>query len=239
MRASISAGLPLLFAFALGAACTTASATGAHTADFTRHAKPPAGARIVLVEPDIELSEVLASGATEPRADWTEAAKRLYPQAVGRALERAGARMLPVYAPPAELPPDDRLRQVLALHEAVGLSILYHHHVPYWRLPTKSGFDWTLGPGVQSLREATGADYALFTYVRDSYTSGGRAAMIVFGALLGVGLSGGVQVGFSSLVDLGSGQVVWFNFLVDQTGDLRDEAGVAETVEDLLKDIPL
>jgi hypothetical protein len=224
---------------ALAAPLAPASATGVTSLDWSRHPKPPDGARIVLVEPDIELSEVLASGATEPRAEWTATARSLYPAAVHRALERAGARMQPDYVPPAELPPDGRLRQVLALHEAVGLSILYHHHVPYWRLPTKREFDWTLGTGVEALREATGADYALFTYVRDSYTSGGRAAMMVFGALLGVGLGGGVQVGFTSLVDLRSGQVVWFNFLVDQTGDLRDEAGVAETVEDLLAEIPL
>jgi hypothetical protein len=228
-----------LAALALAVPSPSAHASGVTALDWSRHPKPPEGARIVLVEPDIELSEVLASGATEPRAEWTEAAKRLYPAAVHRALERAGARMQPDYAPPAELPADDRLRQVLALHEAVGLSILYHHHVPYWRLPTKKDFDWTLGPGAEVLREATGADYALFTYVRDSYTSGGRAAMMVVGALLGVGLGGGVQVGFTSLVDLRSGQVVWFNFLVDQTGDLRDEDGVAETVEDLLDEIPL
>ena len=31
---------------------------------------------VVLVEPDIELSEVLAGGAQEPRQAWTEAARR-------------------------------------------------------------------------------------------------------------------------------------------------------------------
>ena len=40
----------------------------------------------------------------------------------------------------------------------------------------RGSFDWTLGPGVQVFREATGADYGLFTYVRDSYASGGRTA---------------------------------------------------------------
>jgi hypothetical protein len=32
---------------------------------------------------------------------------------------------------------------------------------------------------------------------------------------------------------------VWFDFLVDQSGDLRDEKGVKETVGDLFKGFPL
>ena len=91
-----------------------------------------------------------------------------------------------------------------------------------------------------ALREATGADYALFTYVRDSYSSGGRVAMRVIGfLLLGGDVGGGYQIGLASLVDLRTGQVVWHNLLVDQTGDLRDEAGARETTEDLLKGLAM
>jgi hypothetical protein len=90
------------------------------------------------------------------------------------------------------------------------------------------------------LHDATGADYALFTYIRDSYTGSGRAAMRVIGALLlGGDIGGGVQVGIASLVDLRTGQVVWFNLLIAETGDLRDEAGARATVASLLKDVPL
>ena len=108
-------------------------------------------------------------------------------------------------------------------------------------LATKHGrFDWTLGPGVSVLRDATGADYALFTYIRDSYTGGGRAAMRVVGALLlGGDIGGGQQVGLASLVDLRTGQIVWFNLLVDESGDLRDANGARATVASLLKQIPL
>jgi hypothetical protein len=127
---------------------------------------------------------------------------------------------------------------MVLLHDAVVTSIYTHHYTPL-RLETKWGFEWTLGPGVAALRETTGADYALFTLVRDTYTTAGRAAMMAFGAVLGVALSGGVQVGFTSLVDLRSGDFLWFNLLVDSTGDLRDEGGVRETVRDLLDEIPL
>jgi hypothetical protein len=206
--------------------------------DWTQHQKPPAGARIVLIEPEIELAELLASGRTEPRADWTQAAKRLYSAEVRRTLGARGANLLPDYAPAAELPPDARERQVLHLHEAVGTAVLQHHYGSL-KLPNKPTFDWRLGPGVDVLRQATGADYALFTYVEDSYTSAGRAAVMVFGALLGAGVSGGVQLGFTSLVDLRTGRLMWFSFLVDSTGDLRDEKGARETVDDLFNGFPL
>ena len=89
---------------------------------------------------------------------------------------------------------------------------------------------------MKALRDATGADYALFTYVRDSYTSGGRVAMRVIGfVLLGGDIGGGYQIGLASLVDLRTGLVVWHNLLIDQTGDLRDETGARETADDLLK----
>jgi hypothetical protein len=44
-------------------------------------------------------------------------------------------------------------------------------------------------------------------------------------------------MGLASLVDLRTGQVIWHNLLVDQTGDLRDQAGARETADDLLRDI--
>ena len=57
-------------------------------------------------------------------------------------------------------------------------------------------------------------------------------------ALLGVGISGGAQIGYASLVDLKTGQVVWFNNLARGYGDLRDEKSALETVEALLKGFP-
>jgi hypothetical protein len=107
-------------------------------------------------------------------------------------------------------------------------------------LPTKAErFDWTLGTDVRQLKDEFAADYALFVYMRDSYASSGRVAVIVIGALLGATVSGGVQVGFSSLVDLRTGEVVWFNRLVSGTGDLRTPVPARRAVEILLADLPL
>jgi hypothetical protein len=61
---------------------------------------------------------------------------------------------------------------------------------------------------------------------------------MVAAAILGVGLQGGSQVGFASLVDLRSGDVVWFNQIYRPTGDMRTAEPAAETVKILHAGFP-
>lgn len=195
---------------------------------------------VVLVEPDIELSEISAGGMAEPRKEWSSSARQLYPQAARERLAQQGIGMLPDYTLPADASADDPRRQLVLLNQAVSMSILqFSRSSGQGPLRNKHGkFDWSLGPGVSVLRQATGADYALFTYIRDSYASGGRQAMRIAGLLLlGGDIGGGMQIGVASLVDLRTGQVVWHNLLVDQAGDLRNAQGAHETAGDLLKGV--
>ncbi len=224
----------LLLGTLLLAACAQ---TRHHRADgVAAEAALGRGAEVLIVESDIELSELLGSGVQQPRADWTEGARRLVDDAIADELQRRGAR-LTHYRAPQDPQLAQRQRQAILLHEAVGTSILIHRHfgVP---LPHKGkAFDWTLGPGVRALDPD--ARYALFVFIRDSYASGGRKAMMAVGLLLGVGVSLGQQVGFASLVDLEDGRVVWFNLLSSQTGDLRDAEGAKASVAKLLDGVPL
>ncbi|BCT91444.1 hypothetical protein LYSHEL_04680 [Lysobacter helvus] len=192
---------------------------------------------VVLVEPDIELYAVGAGGMQEPREAWTLTARREFPIAARDILQAQGVPLKGDFMLPKDAGPENKLRQLTLLNQAVSISILSYARGDALR--NKHGkFDWTLGPGVAALREATGADYALFTYIRDSYTSGGRAAMRIIGfLLLGGDVGGGMQIGLASLVDLRTGQVVWHNLLLDQTGDLRDPKGAHETAGDLLRGI--
>lgn len=226
-----------LFALVLlSAGCTTTQ---------VRRVEGPSGqpitlqGSVVMISPDIELSEVGAGGVPEPRKAWTETARQLYPAAARQRLTQQGLSLRPDFTIPIETGPEERLRQLELLNQAVSISILQYGGRGS-RLRNKHGkFDWSMGPGVQELRQATGADYALFTYLRDTYSSSGRAAMRIIGfVLLGGDIGGGAQIGVASLVDLRSGQVVWHNLLVDQTGDLRTPAGASETAGDLLKGFP-
>lgn len=240
---SLRSSLPrALLLFALLACAGTASATKRHGVATDANGQPVRiSGSVVVIEPNIELSEVLAGGVEEPRKEWSEHARHLYPDEVHRHLEAGGVKVVPDYDVPDTLPPETRLGQILRLNEAVSLSILAYSS-PGTQLATKphDRLDWTLGPGVEELHKITGADYALFSYIRDSYTSSGRRALRIASLLLlGGDIGGGQQVGVITLVDLHTGRVVWFNYLARQHGDLRDEAGARKTVQDMLVGLPL
>jgi hypothetical protein len=189
---------------------------------------------------DVELFEISAGGVAEPRADWTEAGTRNLMADLRARKARLGARATEIKGED-----DEAVVALNNLHGAVARAILLHHFGQY-RLPTKGGkLDWTLGPDAAKLREKSGADYALFTWVRDSYASTERKAMMVVGVAMalagfgGVALGGGTQQAYASLVDLRTGQVVWFNLLVRGSGDLREAEPAAETINALLVDFPL
>ncbi|MBI5615615.1 MAG: hypothetical protein HY943_04930 [Gammaproteobacteria bacterium] len=193
--------------------------------------------QLVVMPPDVELSVLTAGGMTEPNAAWTQTAKSLLVDQLGGAEALRGKKLVRFEPPAAADPNGAVLNEIQHLHRAVGNAIVMHKlAVP---LPTKKDrFDWSLGQEVAVLHDYARADYALFIYVRDSYSSAGRIFTQIAAAALGVGLAGGQQAGFATLVDLGTGNVVWFNFLVDATGDLRDASGAADTVKNLLHGMP-
>ena len=197
-------------------------------------------ARVIVMPPDVELSELTVGGLHEPKADWTAQGRQHVAVALERLLQTKGAVLVP-YEPFADsrgdAVGDD---QLLKLHDAVGGAILVHKYEPIFALPTKTErFDWTLGASVRNLQARSGADYALFVFFRDSYASPGRVALMVSAALFRVSVPGGRQVGFASLVDLRTGDILWFNRLISAGGDLRAPEPATKAVESLLVKLPL
>ena len=129
------------FAFVL-----SACATGALKKEgFTR---PPSATAVVLMDPDIELSEFSAGGLQQPKAEWSEAAEKLMTAALE---EHFGKKSLALqrYQEPADAQARAAHERVVNLHRAVGLAIRAHKYpnLPS-TLPTKEkSFDWTLGEG--------------------------------------------------------------------------------------------
>jgi len=197
------------------------------------------GRSVVLMHIDIELSELQAGGMLEPKADWTDAGRRFLTEAIDKKMNGQQAKLI-VSNPDLVLnEPQSIEAKLIKLQEAVGTSIMHHKMLVGAELPTKkNSFDWTLGPEVKALHDRYGSDYALFIWLRDSYTSAGRAAAIVVAAVLGVGIQGGTQQGFASLVDLRTGDVVWFNRMFRGTGDLRNGNAAVVTAEALLEKFP-
>jgi hypothetical protein len=198
-----------------------------------------AESRIVLMPVNIELSELSAGGVLEPKADWTEAAKAHLTAAFREEQSARGSRLIDYDESQAPAERRDNLRQLFKLYGTVGQAIFNHQFAGPLRLPTKAdGFNWSLGPSMRAMRDQYGADYALLTYVRDSYSSSGRQALKILGALAGIGISGGVQIAFMSLVDLDTGDIVWFSRVIKTTGDLRTADGARSEARGLLEGFP-
>lgn len=203
--------------------------------------RPAGNYKLIVMRPDISVSVLTAGGMNEPREDWTLAARDNVLAALRAQQAKNGGTTRVVFASTSAATDDPSLLQLDRLHEAVGRSILLHKYTPGGALPTKKNrFDWTLGKLATDYGAASGNDYALFLYARDSFSSGGRVALQAVG-LLGcvVGVcampGGGIQQAFVSLVDLKTGDIVWFNHLVSTAGDIRTAEGADKMVNKLLE----
>lgn len=217
------------------AACTT---TAVRKAENLRSPEP--GARILLVQPRIELGLLTAGGVTEPRAEWSQAAREHLQRHIQQSLAKDQHQF--VQGNVDDLM-EGRIGQVVRLNEAVMAAIIAHEYNGYAgaKLITQGeGFTWTVGEGAQLVGQNFNADYALFVSGKGNYSSAGRKAAFVAASVLGVGIPLGSQQVTASLVDLRTGQVLWVNFANAGPGaDMRDDEGAATLVAALLKDVPL
>lgn len=202
--------------------------------------RPPDGDyRLVVVQPDISVGILTAGGAIEPQEEWTKQARENVLKALTSQQSARGGQTK-VAATRADAGGDPALvSDLIELHKAVGTSIQMHKYgmLP---LPTKKDrFDWTLGERAIAFGTSAHYDYALFLRAEDSFSSGGRVALQVAGFLtcfvgVCVAPAGGQQVAYASLVDLKTGNVVWFNVLTSGVGDIRTPDGARKMVFSLL-----
>ena len=202
---------------------------------------PPEGDySLIVMRPDVSVGSVTLGGLVEPRADWTEAARANVIAALKAQQAGRGGRTMVLETRAAAGANAELVADLERLHNAVGASIQLHKYSGQ-DLPTKrrQGIDWTLGQDAVRFGQSTGYDYALFMYAEDSFASTGRVLLGVLGtAGCFVGfcapMTGGRQLAYASLVDLKSGDVVWFNVLQSQLGDIREPAGAAQMIDRLL-----
>jgi hypothetical protein len=211
--------------------------------------QPPQGDyNLLVMRPDVQVGLLTAGGLVEARADWTEQARTNLLRALAQQQAGRGGRTR-ILERRDEIPgiSAETVADLERLHQAVGSSIALHKYLGA-RLPTKRnrGVDWTLGEDAVRFGKATGMDYALFLHAEDSFASTGRVALQVLGiAGCFIGFcapsGGGGQSAYASLVDLRTGEVVWFNVLQTQSmapgitfGDIRTPEGAAQMVERLL-----
>lgn len=211
---------------------------------------PPQGDyRLLVMRPDVSVGSVTTGGMVEPRAEWTEQARTHLTSAI-RAQQGARGGQVEFLERRDQLAgvSADEIADLERLHSAVGRSIALHKFMGAY-LPTKRsrGLEYTLGQDAVELGRRTGFDYALFLYAEDSFASSGRVALQVLGiagcfvGFCAPNIGGGGQFAYASLVDLKTGEVVWFNIVQAGTqiagikmGDIRTPEGSAQLVDRLL-----
>jgi hypothetical protein len=210
---------------------------------------PPSGDyKLLVLRPDVTVASLTTGGMVEPRADWTDQARASIVAAL-KAQQAARGGNVTIIEHRNALPgvSEQELADVERLNSALDQSIVEHKYLGN-TLPTKRriGLDWTLGEAAVTLGQKTGYDYALFLHAEDEVASKGRIALGVLGlagCFIGFCAPGGgqQQLDYASLVDLHTGEVVWFNVVTAGSeipgikfGDLRTPEGAAQMVERLL-----
>lgn len=211
---------------------------------------PPQGDyKLLVLRPDVTVGSLTTGGMVEPRADWTDQARARIVDAL-RAQQATHGGKIAIIEHRNELPGvgEQELADVERLNAAVDEAIVEHKYLGDY-LPTKRGrgLDWTLGQDAVRLGQKTGYDYALFLHAEDEVASGGRIALGVLGlagcvvGFCAPNIGGQQQLDYASLVDLKTGQVVWFNVVLAGSqvpgikfGDLRTPEGAAQMVDRLL-----
>jgi hypothetical protein len=211
---------------------------------------PPSGDyKLLVLRPDVTVGSLTTGGMVEPRADWTEQARAYITQAL-RAQQASRGGNITLIEHRNQLPGvgEQELADVERLNFAVDQSIVQHKYLGDY-LPTKRGrgLDWTLGADAVKLGQKTGYDYALFLHAEDAVASGGRVALGLLGlagcfiGFCAPNVGGQQQLDYASLVDLKTGEVVWFNVVSAGSavpgikfGDLRTPQGAAQMVDRLL-----
>jgi hypothetical protein len=210
---------------------------------------PQGDYKLLVLRPDVTVGSLTTGGMVEPRADWTEQARTNIIAALrAQQASRGGNATIIEHRNQLAGIPAEELANVERLNFVVDESIVQHRYMGDY-LPTKSGkgLDWTLGDEAVQLGRKSGYDYALFLHAEDQVASTGRIALGVLGlagcvvGFCAPNIGGAEQLDYASLVDLKTGEVVWFN-VVDAAsqvpgiafGDLRTPEGAAQMVERLL-----
>jgi hypothetical protein len=195
--------------------------------------------KIVLFRPSVRVGEQSMAGIFEPRAEWTDEARKLMDAELASAQSRLSNQLMSM---PELMGENGKLvAEYEALFGAVADAIVEYQFFAGNRLPTrkKGEFDWSLGDGTRRLADMTGARYGLFIFTEDHYGSTGRKVLQIAAAgLFGVGVSSGVHKGYAGLVDLNTGNILWLNADGQMGGDVREADGMAKRVRQLLEDFP-
>ena len=234
---------------ALAAAVPTSACVQVRQYADVQFTPPDGDYKLLVLRPDVTVGSLTTGGMVEPRADWTDEARTNIVAAMRtqQATHGGKVQILDHRSGLTGVAEQD-VADFERLFYAVGQSIVLHKYLGAY-LPTKrgKGLEYTLGEDAVRLGQKTGYDYALFMHAEDQVASTGRIALGMLGlagcfvGFCAPNVGGAHQLDYAALVDLHTGDVVWFNVVQAGSevpgiafGDLRTPSGAAQMVDRLL-----
>jgi len=213
--------------------------------------------RITLVPPKVAVYSMSAGDTEEEVQDWSDAAYENVTRALRAEIEELGRTFVEFEGPAlphrtlrhdgrdaerAAEAPHDEAEDSWLLFEAANIAIMRHTYDPWNTFPERvKGFDYTLGTEAAALVGKTDADAFLLIIATDHIPTRERAALVAAGLAMGamtmsyVGPSATPAKLTLALVEVKTGDILWFNTLSLPFTDLRDEATDKALVDTVMK----
>jgi hypothetical protein len=229
MLGGIRLSHPALRASALVLVALAAAAPSAAATRIEAPARPP---KVVVIPPDVRIYQLSAATMLEV-PEWSEEGEAHADGALIQLLD-SNPGFERVDLPTLSAEEQAIVDEHVALYDLVSASAQQAVTLggQAWK-HKRTGFDYTLGPGLRFLRERTGADQALFTIAADTEVTGGRVGMAFLAAAAGVAIPMGNTFISMGLVDLETGDIDWLNHRLAGT-NLRDKDNVLRYFDDVL-----
>lgn len=192
----------------------------------------PAAKNVLVMKPDVRLFEIGMGGQSSRMAD----SEQRIAQNMAAVAARVGKseRLFEAYpVPELNAGQEAALVQHQALFNTMAVTLLEmkRRQDSAWSHKRES-FDYTLGPGMAFLADAAAADAIIFMLIEDHIRSTGKKGLDLATWIMSLGMKrpGAVPGVFTvGLVELQSGNVLWFNNELSGLSALNEETSV-ETV---------
>lgn len=171
---------------------------------------------IILLGTDVDVYELSASGNITIMKDETRLAQETVTEAIDQYFaSKTNPKLIKLEnltdTQKAEIAEYFALFDVVSRASQVVL-------MPGWE-ERKANYDYTLGSGLPWLKQKTGGQYALVVSGADLVSSGGRVAMALLGAAVGVSIPMGQSYTSLGIADLDNGNIIWLS---------RDNSGFSD-----------
>ncbi len=194
--------------------------------------------KVLVLPVDVVINEVTAGGVSEEVADWSRKGSDNVLAALNRQfrVDNKNLNKIQLIEAPKFADRDAaNIKQHLALYRRVAGTV-FDTTYGQGAWPHKIyRFDYTLGNGLKSVADRTGADTALVLIGEDSVSTAGRKIAAFFMDSVSYGHS----FLSAAIVSLRTGDILWFNYIYEyKSTDLREPDDAAKMVARLFEEYP-